>query len=156
MVQATWSGAVSTGGLVVQSGYCSIGPGKGFIQYLLIQAFFCGFPILNKEPAATIWCVWFLLGIMSKMCCCFFHLSFLVRQHQCAKEPMHRKEKQVLLCARSKRIHAGRVCLSPMSSPTRRTGWSKKMILTEHPNEIAASSMSIEPTMRQTGGGAAG
>lgn len=32
----------------------------------------------------------------------------------------------------------------------------KKMILIEHPNEIAASSMSIEPTMLQAGGGAAG
>lgn len=98
-----------------------------------------GFPFcLTKEPSATIWCVWFLLGInvekcvvfFMEKCVVFFHLSSLVRQHQRAKEPMQRKEKQVLLCARSKQIHAGRVCLSP----TRWTEWSKKMILTEHPN----------------------
>lgn len=113
--------AVSTSRLVVQSGYCSIGPGKGFIQrrygHLLIQGIFIvGFLFwLTKEPAAAIWCVWFLLGIMSKMCF-FSHLSSLVRQHQRAKEPMQRKEKQVLLCARSKRTHAGQVCLSNGSS----------------------------------------
>lgn len=50
---------------------------------------------------------------------------------------MQRKEKQVLLCARSKQIHVG-VC-DQCSHQQGGQGVRKKMIVTEHLNEVAAT-----------------